>query len=61
MRVLPPLDGGMLALIAIQVLTRKPIADYVQASLCKAGLGMMLVLSVLAFIFEMVPMARFHE
>ena len=60
MRVLPPLDGGMLALIAIQVLTRKPIPDYVQASLCKAGLGMMLLLSALAFIFEMVPLARFY-
>ena len=57
---IPPLDGGMLALIVIQVLTRKPIPDYVQASLCKAGLGMMLLLSVLAFIFEMVPMARFY-
>ncbi len=57
---IPPLDGGMLILVAIQALTRKPIPEYVQASLCKAGLGMMVLLSVLTFIFEMVPMARFY-
>lgn len=57
---IPPLDGGMLALIAVQVLTRKPIPDYVQESLCKAGLGMIILLSALSFIFEMVPMARFY-
>jgi membrane-associated protease RseP (regulator of RpoE activity) len=55
---IPPLDGGFIALIGIEALTRKQIPEYVQSLLCKVGLGIISVSSLFFSIYEMAPLVR---
>jgi membrane-associated protease RseP (regulator of RpoE activity) len=53
---LPPLDGGALALIAIEAVTRKPMPEAAQRSFRRVGLAAILTAIFLSLIYVVAPL-----